>query len=68
MIKRAKNTKIYFYSGLVMVIISFVFEFLFFLGVMYKEYLWSFFVFGILCLFLGVCYLKVHRRFYEKRL
>jgi len=68
MIKRAKNTKIYFYSGVGMVVISFIFEFLFFLGVMHNEYLWSFWIFGLVCLFFGVYYLKIHRRFYEKRL
>jgi len=66
--KRAKNSKIYFYSGIIMIVISFIFEFLFLLGVMHNEYLWSFFVFGVVCLFFGVYYLKVYRRFYEKRL
>jgi len=68
MIKRAKNTKIYLYSGIVMIVISVIFELLFLLGIMYKEYLYNFFIFGIVCLFFGVYYLKIHRRFYEKGL
>jgi sterol desaturase/sphingolipid hydroxylase (fatty acid hydroxylase superfamily) len=68
MIKRAKSSKIYFYSGMIMIVISFIFEFLFFLGVLHNEYLWSFWIFGLVCLFFGVYYLKIHRRFHEKRL
>jgi len=68
MIKRVKNSKIYFYGGIIMIVISFIFEFLFLLGVMHNEYLWSFWIFGLVCLFFGVYYLKIHRRFHEKRL
>lgn len=68
MIKRARNSKIYFYSGIIMVLISSVFEILFLISVAYNEYIWIFFIFGFICLFFGLYYLKVHRRFYEKRL
>jgi len=68
MIKRARNSKIYFYSGIIMVSISSVFEFLFLISVINNENLWSFCVFGMICLFFGIYYLKVHRRFYEKKL
>jgi hypothetical protein len=68
MIKKAKSSKIYLYSGIIMIVIFLIFEFLFFIGVMHSEYLWSFWIFGLVCLFFGVYYLKIYRRFYEKRL
>jgi len=68
MIKRVKSTKIYFYNGIIMIVIFFVFEFLFLLSVMFNDYLWSFWIFGFVCLFFGIYYLKIHRRFHEKRL
>lgn len=67
-IKRAKNTKVYFFGGIVVLCVSLIFIFLFLIGTVYNEYLWSFLIFGTVCMVIGVSYLKIHRRFNEKRL
>ena len=68
MIKRAKTTKVYFISGVIMILLSLIFCFLWILGAVHNEYIWFFLIFGAVCMFFGVSYLKIHRRFNEKRL
>jgi len=65
MILRAKNTKIYLISGIIMSIIALFSFIIFIMSVYYNDYLVSFLFLGLIAEFFGIYYLKVHKRFHK---